>query len=245
MDKKRLLEALRLVRGHSKKRKFDQSIEFIINFKGIDFKKAENRVDLDVKLPHSTGKQSQVKALVFVKDSNFAEQIKGKVAKVVMDHEIPGIKKKDVEQMLRDYNILLAEGSSILTVAKYFGQQLAPKGMMPKPITTDIQTLEQAMRNVSTFTKVTNKKGKFMPVIHVMVGKETLPDEHIAGNALEVYNAVLNTVPGREANIKSLYIKSTMGPPVRIGTEKAEVKEKIAVNAGTAMAPKARGVTQQ
>ncbi len=224
MDRKRVIEALRLVREHSKKRKFEQSVDFILNFKGIDFRKAENRVDLDVRLPHSSGKKAEVRALVFVKDSNFAEEIKGKVAKTIMDHEIAGIKKKDVEQILRDYNILLAEGPSILTVAKFLGQQLAPKGMMPKPIQASVQSLEQATRNISTSTKVSNKKGKFMPVIQVMVGKEGISDEHIADNVIEVYNSVLSAIPGGEASIKSLYLKATMGPPVRVGEDKVEVR---------------------
>lgn len=226
MDKRRVLEALKLVREHSKKRKFEQSVEFIINFKGIDFRKAENRIDIDVRLPHSTGRKTEVKALVFVHDSNYAEEIKGKASRVILDSEIANIKKKDIEQMLKDYNVLLAEGPSILTVAKYLGQQLAPKGMMPRPIQATVQSLEQATRNISTNTKVTNKKGKFMPVIHLMVGKENVSDEHIAENVLEVYNSIANSLPGKEAGIKSVYIKATMGPPVRVGDEKAQVKLK-------------------
>ncbi len=237
MDGKKVTEALRLVRGHSKKRKFEQSIELVVNFKGIDFRKAENRIDVDVKLPHSTGRKAEVKALVFVKDSNFAEEIKGKVSRVVPDHEIANIKKKDIEQMVKDYNILLAEGASILTVAKYLGQQLAPKGMMPRPIQANVQALEQATRNISTNTKVTNKKGKFMPVIHIMVGKEGISDEHISGNVMEIYNSILNAIPGREASIKSVYLKVTMGPPVKVGDEKVEVrrheKQAVAVPQGS------------
>ncbi len=226
MDKRRVLEALKLVREHSKKRKFEQSVEFIVNFKGIDFRKAENRIDLDVRLPHSTGRKAEVRALVFAKDSNFAEEIKGRAARVILDSDIANIKKKDIEQMLKDYNILLAEGASILTVAKYLGQQLAPKGMMPRPIQATVQSLEQATRNISTNTKVTNKKGKFMPVIHLMVGKENISDEHIAENVLEVYNSIVNALPGKEAGIKSVYIKSTMGPPVKVGDENAQVRLK-------------------
>ncbi len=238
MEKKRVLEALKLVREHSKKRKFEQSVELIVNFKGIDFKKAENRIDLDVKLPHSTGRKTEVKALVFVKDSNFAEQIKGKASRVILDSEIANIKKKDVEQMTKDYNVILAEGASILTVAKYLGQQLAPKGMMPRPIQATVQSLEQATRNISTNTKVTNKKGKFMPVIHLMVGKENIPDENIADNVFEIYNAIVGALPGKEAGIKSVYVKATMGPPVKVGDEKAQVKVKSKAPKGP---PQAKG----
>src|SRR3989344_2768873 len=223
MDKKPVVQALKYARDLSKKRKFEQSFEFIINFKGVDFKKADNRIERDVKFPHSTGKQADVKTLVFVKDPNFAQEIKSKVSRIIMDEEIPNIKKKDVDLLLRDYDQFLAEGGAILTVAKYLGQQLAPKGKMPKPLQPSVASLEQALKNVSTFTKVTNKKGKFMPVIHVMVGKEGFKDESVAENIMEIYSSVLGSLPAKEGNFKSTYVKLTMGIPIKIG-EKYEAQ---------------------
>lgn len=224
MDRKQVLQALKYARELGKKRKFEQSVEFMMNFKGMDFKKPENRIEVEVRLPHSTGKQAELKTLVFVKEPNFAGEIKGKAHKIIMDAEISGIKKKDVDILIRDYDLFLAEGASILTVAKHLGQQLAPKGKMPKPIQGSVSNLEQAMKNVSTFTKVTNKKGKFMPVIHVMVGKESFKDEDMAENIMEIYNAVLNVLPTREGNLKSVYLKLTMGRPIKLG-EKYEAKK--------------------
>ena len=134
-----------------------------------------------------------------------------------MDADIPNLKKKDVDLLLKDYNVFLAEGPSILSVGKYLGQQLAPKGRMPKPITASVANLEQSLRSASTFTKVTNKKGKFMPLIQVMLGKENFKDETLADNFMEIYNSVLNALPGREANLKSVLVKFTMGLPIKVG----------------------------
>src|SRR3989344_2106029 len=207
VDKKEYLQALKYSRELSKKRKFEQSMEFTLNFKGVDFKKAENRIEVDVKLPHATGKKAAIRTLVFVSDSNFAEEIKNKVNKVIMEAEIASFKKKDADILMRDYDVFLAQGPSILAVAKALGQQLAPKGRMPRPITASVANLEQSLKSVSTFTKISNKKGKFMPVIHVLVGKESAKDDEIAENILEVYNSVLNVLPTREGNIKSMYLK--------------------------------------
>ncbi len=217
MDKKDMLQALKYARELSKKRKFEQSVEFTMNFKGIDFKKVENRIEVDVKLPFATGKKAAVKTLVFVNDTNFAEEIKGKVSRVIMQNEIASLKKKDADILMRDYDVFLAEGPSILAVAKALGQQLAPKGRMPRPITASVAAVEQSLKNVSTFTKVSNKKGKFMPVIHFMAGKETAKDEELVENIMEVYSTVLGVLPTREGNVKSMYIKLTMGPPVKVG----------------------------
>ncbi|MEM4261782.1 MAG: hypothetical protein QXI10_02360, partial [Candidatus Diapherotrites archaeon] len=196
--------------------------ELIINFKGIDFKKAENRIDLEVRLPHSNGKSSQGKVLAFIKDANFAEELKGKADKIIMDYEIPNLKKKDVDQLMIDYNIFVAEGPSMLTVGKYLGQILAPKGRMPKPIQTSIESFESAVKGTGNNIRVTNKKGKFMPVIHCVVGKESFNDSDIADNILEIYNSVVNVLPTKESNVKSCFVKLTMGVPVKIGAVKGE-----------------------
>ncbi|MBI4210345.1 MAG: hypothetical protein HY544_02455 [Candidatus Diapherotrites archaeon] len=221
MDSKQVLQALQYAKALSKKRKFEQSIEMVLNFKGIDFKKAESRIDLDVRLPHATGRQAAVKSLVFVKDPNFAEEIKGKATRIIMDADIPALKKKDVDMFIRDYNVFLAEGASILAVAKHLGQQLAPKGRMPKPIQPSVASLEQALRSVSTYTKITNKKGKFMPVIHAVVGKESFKENEVAENIMEIYNAVVNAIPAKEGGIKSVYVKLTMGKPIKVGEKYA------------------------
>ena len=123
MKDQEVLEALQRMRDASKKRNFVQSIDLTINFKGIDFKKAENRVDVEVTMPNPTGKHSEVKTLVFVKDKDFASQLKGKASKIIMDEQIPSLKKKDVEELVSNYNVLLAEGQAILAVGKYLGQQ--------------------------------------------------------------------------------------------------------------------------
>ncbi|MFH1587366.1 MAG: hypothetical protein ABID38_05900 [Candidatus Diapherotrites archaeon] len=217
MEKKKLLVALQRMRDESKQRKFPQSVDFTINFRGIDFKKAENRIDVDVTMPHNVGKDSNAKVAIFVRDKQFAHQLKGKAEKIIMEDDIPNMKKKDVEELVRDYAGLLAEGSAILTVGKYLGQQLAPKGKMPKPITTSVAAFESAVSKMSTSVKITNKKGRFMPLIHILVGKESNSDEELSENIMTVYNAVEAGLPSRKHNVKSTIVKLTMGPPIKVG----------------------------
>ena len=219
MEKKQLIDALKRMRSESKKRKFEQSVDFTINFRGIDFKKTSNQIDLDVKMPHSTGKQGGAKTLVFVKDKGFAEQIKNKVDRVVLDEEIPSLKKKDAEEIISTYSVLLAEGPSILSVAKYLGQQLAPRGKMPKSIQQNVSAINEAISNASTSVKVSNKKGKFMPLVHITVGKENDKDDKIAENISAIYDAVVPNLPNKQQNVKSMYVKLTMGPPIKVGEE--------------------------
>ena len=56
------------------KRKFKQTVELAINFKGIDFSKQDNKINLEVTLPHGKGKS--MKIAVFANDNNVANEAK-------------------------------------------------------------------------------------------------------------------------------------------------------------------------
>ena len=88
---------------------------------------------------------------------------------------------------------------------------------MPKPITANVAAFESAVSKMSTSIKITNKKGKFMPLVHVMVGKESNSDEELADNVMAVYKPVELGLPSKRQNVKSALVKMTMGPPIKIG----------------------------
>ncbi|MDZ4256761.1 MAG: hypothetical protein U1C71_04075, partial [archaeon] len=117
------------------------------------------------------------------------------------------------------YAGFLAEGPVMLTVGKYLGQILAPKGKMPAPIPLDKQKLQSLTSQMRSVVKVSNRKGKSMPLVHISVGKEEMPDEDIAENALAVYQAVLPAIGNKETNIKSVLIKMTMSPALMVGAK--------------------------
>jgi len=218
VDKKEFLQALEKMRDVSKQRKFKQSVDLAINFKGLDFKKAENRIDVTASLPYSTGKGS-AKIAVFANDKNFISVITGKVARVITEDEIPRLDKKEASKLAEEFDAFLAEGPVMLTVGRHLGQILAPKGKMPRVIEPDLSALESALKGMKSGVRVTNKKGRFMPVVHVLIGKEEFPNEHLAENALTVYQAVLAKLPDSEQNVKSVFVKTTMGPAVKVSKE--------------------------
>ncbi len=216
MKQKDAIKALKFIQENSKKRNFVQSIEMMINFTGLDMKKPQNQVNVKVELPHSTGKGSG-KICVFTKTEKFENDLKGKVDLIVKEKEIEALaKNKQKLAELLNYDVLFAEGPAMLTVAKFLGQQLAPKGKMPKPI-MNINSFEETLVRARTQITVTNKKGKFMPVVHSVVGRQGMKDEEVAENMMAIYNTVLNSLPQKKQNIKNIYIKLSMGTPVKIG----------------------------
>ncbi|MFH0970376.1 MAG: hypothetical protein V1776_02865 [Candidatus Diapherotrites archaeon] len=216
MEKKQVLNALQQLRQSAKPRKFKQTIDFTINFKNIDFKKVENQVDVDVALPNPIGK-GDGKVLLFVRDKEFASQAKDIVDHVMMEDEISKLNKKQIAEITNQYIGFLSEGPVMLTVGKYLGQTLAPKNRMPKPVTMDIKQLQTIVARLKSVVKISNRKGKFMPLVHVSIGKEEMQDEAIAENAVAVYQAVLPAIGNKPGNVKSVLVKMTMSPPIVIG----------------------------
>jgi len=221
MRKDQALSALKRLHEIAPKRNFAQSVELMINFTGLDMKKPQNQVNVKVALPFPTGKGSG-KVLVFAKTDEFANSLKNKVEKIVMDSEIEALAKDRTKLgELMTYDGLFAEGAVMLTVAKFLGQQLAPKGKMPKPI-MNVNSFDETLEKARTQVTISNKKGKFMPVVHAVVGKEGMKDENIIENMFAIYDSVMNSLPQKKQNIKNVYIKMTMSPPVKIGEGEAE-----------------------
>jgi len=214
MEREEVLEALKRLEEKSKKRNFVQTVELIINFCNLDVRKPENLIDVKVNMPHPTGRE-QAKALLFAKTVPFVEKVKDMFDKVIMENEIPKLSKKEIQEIL-DCDVLLAEGPVMIAVGKYLGQTLAPRGRMPKPVNPDKDEVERIISGMKSSLRVTNKRGKGLPFVQVVVGDERMPAEHIADNIIEVYNEVVHALPRQKHNIKSVYVKKTMSPAVRI-----------------------------
>ena len=216
MNKKDALAAIQKIKADSKKRKFLQSVEMMVNFTGLDMNKPQNQVNVKVVLPFSTGKGSG-KIIVFAKTDKFADALKEKVDLIINEKEIEALSKnKQKVAELLGYDSLFAEGASMLIVAKFLGPQLAPKGKMPKPI-MNVNAFDETLAQAKTQITISNKKGKFMPVVHTVVGKEDMADEEVVENMLVVYESVRISLPQKKQNIKNIYLKMTMGAPVKVG----------------------------
>ncbi len=211
MDKEKLIQAIREAKQRAKKRNFLESVDITINFRGIDFKKPENRIEEAVLLPHGRGKE--VRVCVFASKA-LAPELKKMGIDVVSEEELQSMEKKDMKKLARKYHFFLAEAPLMPLIGRKFGPVLAPRKKMPKPVPPDPKAIKALVERYKKTVVVSNKKGKNMPVVHAPIGSVDMDDEKIAENALAVYNAILSKVS--QANIRSVYVKTTMGPAVRV-----------------------------
>jgi large subunit ribosomal protein L1 len=209
MKRESIIEALNKALEDKGKRKFTQTVELAINFKGIDFNKQQNRLNLEVLLPRGKGKEQKV--AVFADGQIALDARKAAVDLVISADDIPKL-AADKERLntLLDYEFL-AQPNLMSAVAKNLGQILGTKGKLPKPL-VGINVKDAAERARKT-VKI-KSKGKYLPVVHCLIGKETMSVEDLADNAEAVLDAVKEKTA--EQSLKSVYVKLTMGKPQKI-----------------------------
>jgi len=202
----------------SKKRNFDEAVELIITLKDINVKSKEQRLEYAVNLPHPY--LDTVKSLIFVKDKNLAQELKGVVDKVIMEDEISKISKKEAKKMAEEYRVFLAEGPVMLTVGKYLGQALSPKGKMPMIAPPNVNAIKNLITSSISQQKVSNKKSKSSVAFQVKIGKRSQGASAVSDNAVVVIKSLIEKLPNGIQNLHTIYVKSTMSKAIKVGEGK-------------------------
>ena len=214
-----LAEVITKAKEGSKKRKFKQSIELIINFKDIDVKKgfAINEV---IQLP----KTSSPATVCVIATGDMNQKAKAaKADSVIGNDELTKYEanKRESRKFINKYDFFLADTKIMPTVGKALGQLLGPRGKMPTPVPFNAPI--DAF--LSRFRKSIKVRTRASLSISCKVGDESMEDSDLATNAFTVLNAIEKKLPNGEKNIKKVLIKTTMGKPVK---QVQEIKKKYA-----------------
>jgi large subunit ribosomal protein L1 len=190
-----------------RKRNFVQSVDLIINLHDFDVRK--DSLNTFVQLPFQA---SEKKICAFLdKPSSIFDF---SITKTEFDKWQD---KKDIKKLARDYDFFVSIPQLMQLVAAKFGRVLGPQGKMPSPqLGVIMQQDEKSMQELSDRMRKTVRIKAKEPSIKIMIGKEDMESEKLAQNAEAVYNTLLNALPRKKENIKSIMIKLTMGNPVKI-----------------------------
>lgn len=208
MSKELFVNAIEELKTNAVKRNFIQTVDFIVNFKEIDIKKTP--ISVSVILPHPP-KESKI--------CGFLEKHSSHVDKTITKPELAASwDKKQMKLLARSYDIFIASAPLMPAVATKFGRILGTAGKMPNPKTGGVimkETEDEVKNVVERLKKTLNIRAKENS-IKIGLGKENIDNEKIAENALVIYNAILNILPNRKENIRSVMFKLTMSKPVKI-----------------------------
>lgn len=188
--------------------KFDASIELAVRL-GVDPRKANQMVRGVVTLPHGTGKDMKVLALVT--PDKEAEAKEAGADHVGLDEYLEKIKNgwTDVDVIITMPSVMGKLGP--------LGRVLGPRGLMPNPKTgTVTMDVAKAVAEVKA-GKIDFKVDK-TGIVHAAIGKASFPSEKIADNARELIDTLVKLKPSAAKGVymKSIHICSTMSPSVKL-----------------------------
>lgn len=191
--------------------KFDESIDLAVRL-GVDPRKADQMVRGVVSLPHGTGKDVRVLALVTPDKED--EATAAGADYVGLDEYLQKIKDgwTDVDVIITMPSVMGKLGP--------LGRVLGPRGLMPNPKTgTVTMDVAKAINEVKA-GKIDFKVDK-SGIVHAPIGKASFDADKIAGNADELLQTLLKLKPSSSKGeyIKSIAISSTMSPSINIDTK--------------------------
>ncbi|WP_445737478.1 50S ribosomal protein L1 [Mariniflexile sp.] len=188
--------------------KFDASVDIAVRL-GVDPRKANQMVRGVVSLPHGTGKDMKVLALVT--PDKEAEAKEAGADYVGLDEYLDKIKNgwTDVDVIITMPSVMGKLGP--------LGRILGPRGLMPNPKTgTVTMDVAKAVTEVKA-GKIDFKVDKH-GIVHAAIGKASFTADKIAGNAHELIQTLIKLKPtaSKGVYVKSIFLSSTMSPSVAV-----------------------------
>jgi large subunit ribosomal protein L1 len=211
LRREQVIDALTKARAAAPPRGFEQSVELIVNLKDIDFKKPEKRINLRVEVPNGFGGR---RVLIFASGDLALRARRAGADAVIEPSELEAMAKdkKEMKRRLKEFDIFYAEATLMPLVGRLVGPFLGPRGRMPTPIPSNVPVegvVEAGRRAV--FLRSRDK-----PLIQCAVGSEKMEDSKIAENIEAVLSSLTPVLDRGYGNIRSAYVKLTMGPAVRL-----------------------------
>ncbi|EGV42609.1 50S ribosomal protein L1 [Bizionia argentinensis JUB59] len=188
--------------------KFDASVDLAVRL-GVDPRKANQMVRGVVTLPHGTGKD--VKVLALVTPDKEAEAKEAGADYVGLDEYLDKIKGgwTNVD--------VIVTMPSVMGKLGPLGRILGPRGLMPNPKTgTVTMDIGKAVSDVKA-GKIDFKVDK-TGIVHASIGKASFSADKIADNANELLQTLMKLKPtaAKGIYVRSIYMSSTMSPSLAV-----------------------------
>ncbi len=201
-DLKKALEELR----KGKERKFDQTVDLIVNLQKYDIKK--NAINVFVSVPHKI-KEKKVAAFLDTKNKN--------VETITADEFKKYSAKGELKKLVKRFDFFIAQASLMPKVATTFGRVLGPAGKMPSPqmgilMNADEKAIAELKSKINSSVKIRTKESS----LKIPVGKQSMKDEDIIENIMVIYNALVKNLTRDKENIKNIEVKFTMTKPQKV-----------------------------
>ena len=205
-------------------RKFDESIDIIINIKDVNLDDPKNRIDKEIILSNEVITDDKPNICVIASDEILLEA--KKIGVDTLDSEglikLNGEEKKYKKKFAKKYEFFVVEDKMMRDVARYLARFLGPLGKMPKPFPTGygiISSPDDLKVAFDRYKKVIRVQMKKQPIIFLKIGKKSMEADKLFENMKTVVNFIGDQMPHKFNNFKSMHLKSTMGKPVKVSEQ--------------------------
>jgi large subunit ribosomal protein L1 len=203
--KKAVLEAIKLGSG----RRFKQSVELIVVFKGYDPKSPDIKFRDAVYLPKGLGKPPKI---LVIADGELLTKARELGIDVLSKEEVQKLSKRESKKIARKYDWFLVKSDLMTVVGKILGPSLGPRGKFPIPIQPSAN-LDAIIKQYSMSTRLRNKE---QPWVGCRVGTEDMDPDDITENIMTVLEFIESKIKKPIESVCRVYIKTTMGEPVEV-----------------------------
>ena len=211
MAKEDIIKAINEALEGAKDRNFQESIDLAINLKDLDLTLPKNRIDEEIILPNGRGKV--IKVAVFG-SGEMAIKARDVADTIIQPEELEdlGDEKRKAKVLANTHDFFIAEAPLMPIIGKKLGIVLGPRGKMPRPVppgSDPSQMIENLRRSVRA-------RSKDKLTFHIPVGTREMSTEDVAENIETVLKRILAKLERGTFNIRSIYIKTTMGPSAKL-----------------------------
>lgn len=205
-------EAVRQAIEVAPARKFSESIDLAINLHNIDLSMPGNRVDVEIILPHGVGKPAKI--AVFAAGETAMRAKSAGADRVLSADEIKelGGNKRAARKLADEYKFFIAETQFMPVIGKSLGPILGKRGKMPSPLppTQDVTPQINRLRNMIRI------RSRDKMTFHLTIGNKNMDIKALTENIDTVVTKLEQTLKDGKHNLKSVYVKTTMGPAIRV-----------------------------
>ena len=205
-----------------KVRKFDETVDLVINVRDVDIKNPNNRIDQEFLLPHPIKKNLPKEKICFIVKDDMEISLKEKGYDIInpgMLDDLQKQSKKEKKAVANKYDYFVARADLMRNLAKVLARFLGQQGKMPRPqpkgfgVIKPNENLEAFIAKLSRIIKISMKK---QLIIQLKFGKKSQEYKELKENLDSILSFVKNHLPNGNNNINSIFIKTTMGKAVKV-----------------------------
>lgn len=205
-----LMESIQGMLKERKERKFKESIDLQVNLKNYDPQK-DKRFSGSMKLPNVCRPRMSVCLICDLRDEEMAKKA-GVPTQNQDELKKLNKNKKLVKKMCNQFDSFLCSESIIKNVPRLVGPHMNRAGKFPTVLALN-ENINDKILELQSTVKFQLKK---VLCLGTCVGHAEMTEEQIRQNTVMTINFLVSLLKKNWQNLKSCYIKTTMGKPQRI-----------------------------